>query len=155
MVTESAGELGALASFLCGKLAWRPLRIHGSMFFLDIGAPLKRAGHRRDHGEWSFTFEQAKWSFESQGRTLVSCEHRPDAIDQAFSQMSGGTLSEVVIDARGSVCMRIGDDLVFKASQCTDPELLDDDQWCLFVPGDMVWVARKWQVACVPATSTE
>lgn len=60
--------------------------------------------------------------------------------------MSGGSLSEVVIDVCGSVWMRTGDDMIFRASQREGPEFLDDEQWCTFVPGEMVWVAKKWQV---------
>jgi hypothetical protein len=78
---EKRSELGIALSNIKGKAAWGLRRDVGSIFFLELGDPILRAGQIRSHGEWHFLVELCHWRFESPDSVLVGSEDEPSFID--------------------------------------------------------------------------
>ena len=131
---------------LVGKDAWRVSRIHGSMFFLEIGE--KRASsYRRDstirhfeHGEWHFMFDMVQWRFEKADQVVVACEDEQTTIDQIFESMPLGLIKAASISPVG-LDLTIDFDSQMRLKTFSNSEQQEWDQWTLYCPDDRYWSA--------------
>ena len=142
-----AADISSDFAALTGQDAWRVSRIHGSMFFLEIGEKnvdsFQFRGELREyaHGKWHFMFSMVQWRFEQGGRVIVACEDDQKNIDDAFHQMALGPVVGISITAAGrdlTINFETGVSLRTFSNTANQVEW---DQWTLYCPNDRVWVA--------------
>jgi hypothetical protein len=114
----------------------------GSMFFLELGAPISRAGQLRSHGEWHFLVESCHWRFESPESVLVGSEDEPSFIDATFNSLKLGFVENAdVLPPSQDLQINFTCGIKFKtfttSAQATDQWT----QWVLSGPDDFAWVS--------------
>jgi len=137
---------------LVGKDAWQVSRIHGSMFFLEIGNKRASSYRRRDgtiryfdHGEWHFMFNMVQWRFEKDDQVVVACEDEQTIIDQIFEGMTLGVVKAVCISPVG-LDLTIDFDAQMRLKTFSNSGRQEWDQWTLYCPDDRYWSANGQNV---------
>jgi hypothetical protein len=132
---------------MIGKPAWGLKRTYGSMFFLEIGAPVVHAwtGSRRGeqnqiHGEWCFLIEMGAWRFDSPSGPLVGCESAQDYIDQIFDNTDLGLAVEVVMSVPANdLLIKFSSGCLLRTFSLVAGGSGDWTDWLLFEPDGYVW----------------
>ena len=127
---------------LIGKPAWGLKRTHGSMFFLEIGAPAYQRTNRRGevirHGERHFLFEWVRWSFSNEAAKLLDSDDETSKIDALFETLVLDSVSGAQFD-------ETSDRLTLQFSSGTELNVEPNDidpghsEWTLFIPGELAW----------------
>ena len=142
-----AADIGSDFAALIGQDAWGVSRIHGSMFFLEIGEKKTDTYEFRGeqceaaHGKWCFMFSMVQWRFEKSGRITIACEDGQQDIDDAFRQMVlGPVVSASATTAGRDLTINFGTGVSLTTFSNT-ANRAEWDQWTLYCPDDRFWAA--------------
>ena len=130
-------------SRLTGKAAWGLTRDTGSMFFLEIGDPLSRKGHKL-HGEWHFLIECCHWRFETPDKVLVGSEDDQQFIDATFEKSNLGSIKSAEVSAPSNdLLIRFSSGARFRTFSTSAEATNKWTQWLLYGPPDedCAWVS--------------
>jgi hypothetical protein len=138
-------EFESLLTTLIGQEAWRPSRSIGSMFFLDVGEPVKIQvkggdGKRlpRDVGTWRFLIQMCHWKFTRAHNLIVGSDDEAETIDQIFEALE---LGPILVTTHTLVAQSLGITFSSGAKFETFPYVsgaTDDNQWTFYSP-DCAW----------------
>jgi hypothetical protein len=129
-------------SRLKGKPAWGLVRDHGSMFFLEMGNPLLRAGHVRAHGEWHFLIECCHWRFDTADKILVGSEDDQPFIDGTFEKLDLGSVENAeVLTPSHDLLIKFNHGIGFRTFSTSAEATNQWTQWLLYGPDDYAWVS--------------
>lgn len=148
---EKRPEIDIALSHVKGKPAWGLRRDVGSIFFLELGDPISRAGQLRSHGEWHFLVELCHWRFENLESVLVGSEDEQSFIDATFNNLKLGFVENADLlrpsqDLQISFTSGIRFKTFTTSAQATDQWT----QWHLFGPDEYVWISDGGgQVRCI------
>lgn len=139
--------LNAEISFLKGKLAWKPVRTYGSMFFLDIGDSTDIDNSSRKHGEWFFLVEEADWEFISDNSIFVSNMDSKYTIEAAFNSIIPSSVNNVSLseDCTLFIDLNGGLRIVIKNGESVTDEAAV--QWILYAPGGRTWTSNLGRIS--------
>ena len=147
---EKRPEIHIALSNIKGKPAWGLRRDVGSIFFLELGDQISRAGQLKSHGEWHFLVEPCHWRFESPESVLVGSEDEPSFIDAIFNSLKLGFVENADLlapshDLQISFTSGIRFKTFTTSGQATDQWT----QWLLFGPDEYAWISDGGgQVRC-------
>jgi hypothetical protein len=131
-------------SRLSGKPAWKAVRNHGSIFFLEIGEPFTKQGLPTIHGEWHFLIECCHWRFETFERVLVGSEDAQQFIDSIFESLHLGSVERAeVMTPSHDLLIKFSSGIRF-ATFSTSAEATNQwTQWLLYGPPgeNYAWVS--------------
>ena len=96
-------EFQQVIKSVAGKRAWGLSRIHGSMFFLELGEATNPEGDKGSRGEMSFTSECGFWRFFVDQLLVLACEDQQPHIDEAFRSFGDATVRDLSVDYNGDV----------------------------------------------------
>jgi hypothetical protein len=135
-------SIHASLNALKNQPAWGLNRTVGSMFFLDIGQPCPRPGHKKVHGEWHFLVEMCHWRIEKGDVLIVGSDDDQKFIDDKFASLELGNVEEAQ-SLGPSYDLR----LVFSSgirliTFSTAAAANDETQWLFFCPDENVWVVK-------------
>jgi len=124
--------------------AWGLDRTHGSMFFLEIGLPLLRAGSKKVHGEWHFLVEMSQWRIETKDKLIVGSDDDQPLIDREFAALDLGQVKEATAPAPSYDLRLVFSSGIRLVTFATSTAVKDRwPQWMLFCPDDNVWVLNS------------
>jgi hypothetical protein len=125
-----------------GGAAWGLNRSHGSMFFLEIGEPIKRVGQVKSHGQWHFLVEECHWRFEKQGAVLVGSEDDQVFIDSVFESIELGSLiRSELLHPSNDLQIDFSNGIRFRTFSTSAKATDQWNQWIFFGPEGYSWVS--------------
>jgi hypothetical protein len=139
---DSRLEIGQALSILNGRKSSGLERTHGSMFFLELGSPILRAGQIKLHGEWHFLIELCHWRFETPESVIVGSEDDPAFIDATFANLKLGVVQKAeIFPPSHDLYLNFSLGVSFKTFTASKEATDQWTQWHLFGPGEYVWIS--------------
>jgi len=108
------------------------------MFFLEIGEPTHN-NQNQVHGEWHFLFQLCHWHIHSHANLVVGSEDEQDFIDQAFSSLTLGEITQAMLDDCNDLQLSFNSGSILNTFSTSASQKADWTQWLFFTPGNIAW----------------